>query len=122
LIRGPGVVHQSRDDLVVNVDLAPTIVGLAGVTANRTMDGLSLVPLLANQPVTWRSSFLLEGASRRYFAVRTRDKIYAEHETGEKEQYDLVADPYQLNSQTSHDPALVERLNLLKVCAGASCR
>jgi arylsulfatase A-like enzyme len=122
LIRGPGVAHQVRDELVVNVDLAPTIVALAGITANRTMDGISLVPLLTNQAVTWRSSFLLEGASRRYFAVRTRDKIYAEHETGEKEQYDLGADPYQLNSQTTYDPLLVDRLNQLKACAGASCR
>ena len=54
--------------------------------------------------------------------------MYAEHNTGEQELYDLQNDPYEL--QSLHDrPAyasvkaeLATRLHKLKNCAGASCR
>nr|BAL54691.1 sulfatase [uncultured Acetothermia bacterium] len=47
--------------------------------------------------------------------------------TGERELYDLSADPYQLESlHGTADPALIkslsEQLAKLKACAGASCQ
>jgi arylsulfatase A-like enzyme len=63
----------------------------------------------------------------QFAAIRTRDYLYVEYVTGERELYDLNADPYQLESlHTRADPALIEALSQqlarLAACAGASCR
>jgi N-acetylglucosamine-6-sulfatase len=63
VVRGPGVVpHQTRDQLVGNVDFAPTFADLAGVRPPDFVDGRSLVPLLrgAPAPSRWRDAFLVE--------------------------------------------------------------
>ena len=61
-------------------------------------------------------------------AIRTERYMYAEHNTGEKELYDLQKDPFELQSHHD-DPAyasikaqLATRLHQLQNCAGASCR
>jgi N-acetylglucosamine-6-sulfatase len=60
-------------------------------------------------------------------ALRTEDSVYVEYETGERELYDLGADPYQLDNQyESADPSRIEYaeewLEALRGCAGATCR
>src|SRR5438477_383153 len=47
---------------VLNLDFAPTFVEYAGATIPPThlVNGMSVVPLLAQTPVTWRSDFLNE--------------------------------------------------------------
>src|SRR5207249_9902266 len=61
IIRYPNVVPSPRTatELVLNIDLAPTIVEIAQMAPLAT-DGQSLFPLLKNQPTTWRSDFLVE--------------------------------------------------------------
>ncbi|MCX8102972.1 MAG: sulfatase-like hydrolase/transferase [Candidatus Bipolaricaulota bacterium] len=59
-------------------------------------------------------------------ALRTTEYLYVEYVTGERELYDLKADPYQLESlHGTAAPALIESLSeqlaKLKTCAGASC-
>ena len=47
VIRGPGIEHGiTQRSLVANVDLAPTILDLAGAKPLRPVDGTSMVPLL----------------------------------------------------------------------------
>ncbi|MFN4218531.1 MAG: sulfatase [Candidatus Bipolaricaulia bacterium] len=63
----------------------------------------------------------------QFAAIRTKDYLYVEYATGERELYDLKNDPYQLESlHAQADPALIgslsERLAKLKTCSGASCR
>jgi len=137
IVRGPGVAGPGiRGHLVLNIDLAPTIAELAGMAAARAGDGRSLVPLLGSNPPlpeAWRQDFLIEnweGGSVQippYHALRTRDHLFVEYQTGERELYDLRTDPYQLESlHDQADPSLVrrlsDRLNALKRCAGATCR
>jgi arylsulfatase A-like enzyme len=62
-----------------------------------------------------------------FAALRTKDYLYVEYVTGERELYDLKNDPYQLESlHAKVDPALLQILSAqlakLKTCAGASCR
>ena len=62
-----------------------------------------------------------------YKALRIRDLVYIEYDTGEKELYNLRADPYQLeNLAAKADAALLEQLSgwlaRLSVCKGPSCR
>jgi len=70
------------------------------------------------------------GAGRQaidFQSVRTETHKYIEYNNGEKELYDLAADPYEMESiQESDDPALVEdlkaRLEALKSCSEEGCR
>jgi arylsulfatase A-like enzyme len=99
LITGPSV-HRSR--LVLNTDVAPTVLGLADVPAGPT-DGASLVPFLEGRTPVLRSSVLLEhmkgGAGDpvpSYCGLRTATHKYVYYGTGERELYDLRADPFEL--------------------------
>jgi arylsulfatase A-like enzyme len=135
-VRVPGsVTPQVAQQLVVNTDLAPTIVELAQATAGITMDGRSLVPILQDPGFApWRTGFLVEhlpppgpGQITRYKALRDVQYMWVEYENGERELYDLATDPDQLTSQHAN-PAykaakttLRQKLSLLKTCVGAGC-
>jgi N-acetylglucosamine-6-sulfatase len=60
-VRGPGIeAGRVVKQLTGNVDFAPTFAHLAGIPIPDSVDGRSLLPLLAGQPTTWRETFLLE--------------------------------------------------------------
>lgn len=133
VMRGPGIEHGvTRRSLVANVDLAPTILDLAGAKSLRTVDGTSMVPLLDHQesrPPKDRA-VLLESNSvfSPDLGVRTPRYAYFVLNTGEKELYDLRADPNELRNLVG-DPAhaavqadLATRLAKLEHCSGATCR
>lgn len=143
MIRGPGFDRRQADRRVVNVDLAPTILEFAGATPGRVMDGVSLVPLLRSRNAAtpaYGRDLLLEGwapngtAELRYQAVRTDRFMYVENPptqefpTAERELYDMVDDPHQLQN-LARDPGYADeiaglrpRLARLRDCAGATCR
>ena len=62
LVRYPPLIRPgtSVDRLALNVDLAPTLLELAGVEAPDAMQGRSLVPLLEGRDAEWRTSFVYE--------------------------------------------------------------
>ncbi len=116
-IRIPLIVRYSAgiragkvlDPMVINLDLAPTLLELAGVTPGPGMHGRSLLPLLRGSVKDWRSSFLIEYFSDKvmprmsnmgYRAVRTGRWKYIQYTelTGMDELYDLEADPYEMQS------------------------
>jgi hypothetical protein len=61
LIRGPGIEPGSETgELAANVDIAPTILQLAGVEPDKSIDGRSLVPYLADPELRTRRPVLFE--------------------------------------------------------------
>lgn len=62
IVRGPDVPEgRTQDEIVGNVDLAPTFAEMAGVAPPPFVDGRSLVPLLRSGPAPdWRKAFLVE--------------------------------------------------------------
>jgi N-acetylglucosamine-6-sulfatase len=131
VVRGPGVpAGASFDRLVANIDIAPTMLDLAGVRVPSWMDGRSLRPFFdGTAPGSWRTSLLIEnmeGAGDRrppYSGVRHQDEVYVEYGSGETEYYDLKTDLYQLENRPQGAPqAIKEELAALEDCAGDGCR
>jgi arylsulfatase A-like enzyme len=150
VMRGPGVPPGSRIEAVVgNIDLAPTIAEIATAETPDFVDGRSFVPLLQDPDQPWREAFLIErrrleeqlvrqsrfngltpeelDQAATFNGIRTPDMVYVEYGSGERELYDLLADPFQLDNQIrGADPAYVaimaERLAALASCAGEQCR
>jgi hypothetical protein len=139
MVRGPGVpAAVVRKELVINNDFAPTIADLASATITKPeeVDGSSFAPLLSPSPPTsWRTAFLEEGwleggttvPTPTHKGVHTQDHMFIELDTGERELYDLNADPYQLESIKQGDApqlysTLQSRLDALRACSGEGCR
>jgi N-acetylglucosamine-6-sulfatase len=76
VVLGPGVSEgQTRDQLVLNNDLAPTFADLAGAKTPSFVDGRSLVPLLGDRPPPekdWRKRFVVESVAERGGAPERR--------------------------------------------------
>jgi N-acetylglucosamine-6-sulfatase len=107
-IRFPALIAQSyvEEGLVANIDIAPTLYDLAGVSPPLKVDGRSLVSLLEGED--WRSHLLIEGwpvrldeieAGKMFQAIHTGRYVYVETEGDRSELYDLESDPYQLENQ-----------------------
>ena len=126
MMRGPGIpAGVTIPDLSINADLAPTIVDAANATPGLVMDGRSLIPV-ARQPGSGRGRELLI-EEPGFKAIRTERYMYAEHSTGEKELYDLLKDPFELQSRqnasayASVKSLLAARLDQLRDCTGSDC-
>jgi len=104
LVCAPGIIQspgKNIDAMTLNIDLAPSILDMAGLPLPADMQGASFKPLLSGKNDGWRQSFLYE-----YFydapypvpglvAVRTADMKYVRYENNKlpEEMYDLGKDP-----------------------------
>ena len=108
----PDKISASRVDpnLILNIDIAPTLTDLAGIPNISTYDGQSFLKLLSDPASAWREGFLIEqyqddpeeggmtALVPSYIGYRTKEWKYVEYETGEHELYDLLNDPFELNN------------------------
>jgi len=96
-------------EMALSIDLAPTLLEVAGLTPGAAIQGRSLVPVLQGTAEGWRTSFLVEYFSDTVFprirtmgysAVRTARHKYIQFRElkGMDELYDLEADPYELTN------------------------
>jgi N-acetylglucosamine-6-sulfatase len=61
LIRGPGIKPgTATGELAANIDIAPTVLELAGVEADKSIDGRSLVPFMRDPALRTRRPILFE--------------------------------------------------------------
>lgn len=78
IMQWPGKVKggQVNEDLIGNVDFAPTIFDACGVTPPKDMilDGQSFLPLVQGKKIDWREALYFELGDMR--AVRTKDWKY----------------------------------------------
>jgi N-acetylglucosamine-6-sulfatase len=142
-VRGPGVpAGTTNDALTATIDLAPTFADLSGAAAPSFVDGRSLAPLLRGaKPDGWRQALLIEGFGGDsddsapaagepvppFAGVRTVDALYVEYDTGERELYNLAADPGETENLISEVDgmtagAFAGRVARLRTAAGAASR
>jgi N-acetylglucosamine-6-sulfatase len=141
VIRGPGVPKgKRRAQPAGNIDLAPTILDFANAKAGRTQDGRSLLPLIEDKLLDWGRGIVIEAffnadpgedpetPDTNFQAVRTSRYLFARYGTGESELYDLLSDPFELQSRHNDSAYAPVRASLdrllaqLKSCTGRSCQ
>ena len=142
VVAGPGIGHGVRYDPITTVDLAATVLDLAGARRLPAMDGRSLAPVLTGPDRPWTVPVVTEGlvldVRRRpgndlppgltTSGLRTPRYKLIRYANGDAELYDLLRDPNELASVWS-DPAyravrrqLVALWEQYKQCRGAGCR
>ncbi|MDQ3643207.1 MAG: sulfatase [Actinomycetota bacterium] len=148
LISGPGIARgRTSQELVGNIDLAPTLLDIADGRSGKTMDGRSLLPFAFDPKLRTERVLLLETGGQRpgrlepdqgpvaplrniltYKAVRTEDYLYVAYRNGNRELYDMRRDPHQLESRHGANRyrdtrgALGRELGRLADCRGRECR
>jgi N-acetylglucosamine-6-sulfatase len=140
IVRGPGVpADATRQQLVLNQDLAPTFADIADASVPNFVDGRSFLSVLGdNPPDAWRTSFLVQArvTEKRLqlitpmptnIALRTARYEYIDYPRGKDELYDMDRDPYQIDSIQASAPTDVlaqirAQLKSLEGCGGDECR
>jgi len=108
VMRYPKMAEAGKtvSEMVLNADIAPTFLELAGVTIPAQMQGKSVLPLLQGKNEGWRNSFLftywpdLIHSIPRIAAIRTEKYLYSTTPDLKDidELYDELADPAELNN------------------------
>lgn len=128
VVRHPALRNtpSERDELALVVDIAPTLRDWAGGTSPQ-VEGMSLAPLLVHGTAPWRQGALLEvegppfSEQPTYVGLRTATHKYVLFATGERELYDLQADPFELESiAASADPCFIAALEEAIEAEGAT--
>ncbi|MBN2029141.1 sulfatase [bacterium] len=102
---------QKREEMALNIDIAPTLLEIADMDIPETMQGESLVPVIMGKSPEWREEFFYEHhfeyqtipksegvVTRRYKYLR-----YIESEPLFEELYDLNRDPHEEHN-LANDP------------------
>ena len=125
LVRYPKEIKAGsvNDDIVLNLDFAPTFLDYAGVEVPADMQGASMRGVLAGKtPEDWRRSMYYHyyeypavHSVKRHYGIRTRRHklIHFYHDIDEWELYDLRKDPEELKN-VYDDPAYADVARRLK--------
>jgi N-acetylglucosamine-6-sulfatase len=110
--------------IVLNVDVAPTLERIAGVTSGHAFEGLDML-------TSGRSNFVLEHWNGDYLdvptycGVRSKDWMYVRYnrfdEPVKEGLYDENADPWEMNNLAVTDPNATE-LETMRTRAAALCQ
>lgn len=115
----PGTITAGRriEELVVNVDLLPTLCDLVGIAAPERIHGKSLTPLLDGTRPAWRDFVIGEYYSKQKWVnpirmVRTKKWKYTRYRKWGEELYDLRSDPVELKNQAMNETHAPEKHRL----------
>lgn len=115
----PGV---KIDAMTLNIDIAPTLLDLAGAPIPKNVHGKSMVSLFKGQTRNWRKSFLTEYFFEQGFprtptwhAARNERWKYVHYDEleGMDELYDLKNDPYEMKNLIN-EPGSATALSAMK--------
>jgi N-acetylglucosamine-6-sulfatase len=125
IARFPGVVPDGgrrAEQMVLNIDVAPTFLEAAGVPVPADMEGTSFLPILRSPSAPGRKAFLYEYYKDfpyripRTNGVRTEQYMYIEYEGRRMpELYDMEKDPLQAENLMSTGEGAVKATELRKL-------
>ena len=109
LVWWPGKIKEAAviEEMVANIDIAPTLLDIAGISIPETMDGRSFKPLMNGEDVKWRKELLYEYFWERNYpftptthALLTSRYKYIRYQGiwDLNEFYDLQTDPEETNN------------------------
>lgn len=125
----PSIVKPGTEikEVIMNIDVAPSLLALAGIGKPAQMQGASFLPLLKREKVTWRDKMFYEyywesafPQTPTIFAVRS-DKykfIYNHGVWDTNELYDLENDPWEMNNLIKDTSCRKQGLSLRKELFG----
>lgn len=112
-----------NEDIITNIDFAPTLLELAGITTTQKMQGTSFVPVLeGNTPNNWQDAmyyhyyeFPFWHHVQPHYGIRTQKYTLAHfyYNIDVWELYDLEKDPNQMNN-IYNDPNYASTITELK--------
>jgi N-acetylglucosamine-6-sulfatase len=112
---GPGLATGRTAALTSKIDVAPTIAELAGMELPWA-DGSSFLPLLFGEAFSGRSELLevMPRSNDRSYAgwesLRTPEHRFIRWDTGQRELYDLAADPWERRDLVAAEPELASTM------------
>jgi N-acetylglucosamine-6-sulfatase len=122
----PGMIKPDLviEELIQNIDIAPTILDVAGIETPARMDGKSFLPILQGKKIPWRDAAFYEYYWERNFpqtptthGVRTDHYKYIHYHGiwDIDELYDLREDPEEMNNliDSPEHQKLIKQLNNL---------
>jgi arylsulfatase A-like enzyme len=129
IIRWPEMSETSKgkllQQLVLNIDIAPTILDMAGVKVPKVMDGKSMFPLLKNTESCFRDDFFMEHDSvisvenpiPDSYGIRTKEWKYIRYvniEPEVEEMYNLIVDPLEMKNLIDNEDFIKVKNDLRK--------
>ncbi len=105
-VHWPAAIQTPRvlNHFVLNIDIGPTLLDIAGITAPESMHGRSFLPLIKGESIPWREAFVYEYfvdpnavQTPTIFGLRTQRYSYMTyHGVWDRyELYDMIEDPDQ---------------------------
>ncbi|MBN1387574.1 MAG: sulfatase-like hydrolase/transferase [Bacteroidales bacterium] len=119
IIKWPGMDDNNQgkllNQMVLNIDIAPTILDIAGLEVPEIINGRSIVPLLKNPKSTFRDDFFMEHVGivnaenpiPDSYGIRSKEWKYIQYVNADpdvEELYNLKDDPLELNN-LANNPA-----------------
>jgi N-acetylglucosamine-6-sulfatase len=105
-----GTSGKVADNMILNIDLAPTVLEAAGVPVPKTVQGRSVLDLPNRPEMSWRTAFVYEYFWEKVFpetptclGIRTDRYKYIEYHGvwDVNELYDLYDDPKEMHNRLS---------------------
>lgn len=120
--RLPKIMRGRRlDEMTLNIDIAPTLLALAGLEIPPFVEGRNLVPLLRGRSVSWRREWFYEHLYGHSGKIPMSEGIrtecwkyirYVDQEPNYEELFDLENDPFEERdlAQISKHRTVLERM------------
>ena len=117
VLKGLNLNGKEISQQVRHIDILPTIFELVGITHNQKLDGVSLLPLINNQPFDEIPAYIESVADMNHvlgdaIGIRTsKYKYYHSREDPKKNifLFNLITDPNEKNNLANENPELIKK-------------